>query len=203
MDKRHLHHYYTRLRRVKPWYFLLAAAVFFALAIYGLRQNNLTMLELRQEVTKADKNDGDVEKALSNLRDFVYRHMNTDLSSGSSAINPPIQLKYKYERLLAKEEKAAKKANESVKRRAEQTCGAKYPAAGYNSPRVSCVQKYVRQNASQPSDNVPEDLYKFDFASPGWTPDFAGVTLALSSMFFVVFLAWLALLGWLKAKTRN
>jgi hypothetical protein len=62
------------------------------------------MVQLRDKVYVADKNNGDINGALNNLRQYVYNHMNTDLSSGGNSIKPPIQLKYTYERLQAQQD---------------------------------------------------------------------------------------------------
>ena len=199
INRRQLHHYYRQVKFIRPRYFLLIALIFFGMAVYGLRQNNLKMVELREAVIAADKRDGDIETALSNLRNYVYSHMNTDLSSGQFAINPPIQLKAKYERLIAEQKKNLDKANERVEEQAKAVCVAEHPGEGYNSPRVACVQKYVQQNASQVGD-VSEDLYKFDFVSPKWTLDFAGITLILGMLFSGLFLVWLVLERWVRSK---
>ena len=199
MDKRRLHHYYRRMRPIRPRYLLLLALVFLGLAVFGLRQNNLRMVELRNEVITADRRGGDIETPLKDLRDYVYSHMNTDLSGGPSAINPPIQLKGRYERLIAAQEKTTGKTNEAVKSHGEALCAARYPGEGYNSPRVACVQRYVQQNAAETGD-IPEDLYKFDFVSPKWTPDFAGLTLVLGLFFLALFVLRAALGRWAKSK---
>jgi hypothetical protein len=199
MNKRWLHHYYTRVRFIRPWYLLLAALIFFAAGTYGLRQNNLKMVELRERVTVADEKNGDVEEALKNLRNYVYSHMNTNLS-GAQSINPPVQLKYRYERLVAGQQEIADQKTEQIKEQAEAICARRHPGEGYNSPRVACVQDYVRQNAVQPQD-IPEDLYKFDFVSPRWTPDFAGISLALGVAFSALFITWLVLERWVRRYT--
>src|SRR5690348_18457865 len=64
-------------------------------SLIALRHNNEHMVYLRNQLYAADKNNGDVNQALNNLRSYVYSHMNTDLSAGNNGIKPPIQLKYK------------------------------------------------------------------------------------------------------------
>lgn len=201
IEKRTLRHHYRRVRFIRPWHFLLAALVFFLLGVYGLRQNNLHMVELRDEVIKADERGGNVEKPLEELRNYVYSHMNTDLSSGPYGIDPPIQLKSKYQRLLEQREESLAQVNEQVKARAESICARKHPEKGYNSPRVACVQRYVQNNAEQPGD-VPKELYTFDFVSPKWTPDFAGISLVLGVMTSMLFLVWLVLDRWIRYKIK-
>lgn len=185
MNKRRLHHEYKRLKKVKAIYLLAAALFFLILGVYGLRQNYSHMAELRTAVTTADEQNGDVEAALRNLREFVYGHMNTDLSSGNVSIKPPIQLKYRYERLAKQEEKRVEKKNQAVKEKAEKACLNQYPGKIFNSNRVNCVARYIAANSTK-ADPVPSDLYKFDFVSPGWSPDLAGISLLLSFIFFLL-----------------
>lgn len=186
MNKRKLHHIHRKFRIISPWYFLTASAVFLAIGVYGLRQNNFTMINLRQAVVTADENNGDVEKALEELRLFVYGHMNTNLSSGKFAIKPPIQLKHRYDQLVDAEQQKVKGVNQTVQQQGEAICAAQFPAAGYNSPRVACIQQYVSANAKKAND-VPPELYKFDFVSPRWSPDLAGISLLISALFFMLF----------------
>lgn len=184
MNKRRLHHEYKRLQKIKPVYLLAAALFFLVLGIYGLRQNYSEMVKLRTAVSTADEQNGDVEAALRNLREFVYGHMNTDLSSGNVSIKPPIQLKYRYERLAKQEEKRVGKENQAVKEEAEKTCLKQYPGRVFNSNRVNCVAKYIAAKSAT-ANPVPSDLYKFDFISPHWSPDLAGISLLMSFIFFL------------------
>ena len=191
MNIRKLHHYYRSLRHFPAWYFLALAAVFAALSVYGLRSNYSTMVELRESVYKADRENGDIEGALIKLREHVHGHMNTNLASGSSSIRPPIQLKARYERLIAAEKENLKTRNQQITAQGEQICAQRHPAAGFNAPRVACVQEYVAANSSGDAA-VPDSLYKFDFISPRWSPDLAGFSIVLTVIFFILFIArWL------------
>lgn len=194
-NKRKLGYDYRRLRHIKSRYLLIPAILFLILGVYGMRQNYSKMVELRTAVFVADEQNANVEKPLRELREFVHSHMNTDLSSGNVAIKPPIQLKYRYERLAASESARVKTANEDVKRKGEQTCAAQFPGSGLNSPRVACVAEYIRVNSIK--DNpVPSELYKFDFVSPTWSPDLAGISLLLSLIFFSAFIVKAVLSYW-------
>lgn len=194
LNKRNLHHQYKKIKVFKPWYFLAIAAVFLAIGVFGLRQNSLQVVELRDAVYKADEQNGDVEGALRELRKYVYSHMNTDLSGGDLSISPPIQLKYRYERLAAMEEERVKAENLEIQKKAESTCAGQYPTAGLNSARVSCVADYMRVNAATEIE-VPAALYKFDFVSAPWSFDTAGIGLLGAGVFFAAFITRLAI-GW-------
>jgi hypothetical protein len=179
-------------------YVFILALIFGVISINALRQNYTKMTELRTAVAVADEQNGDVEKALQDLRAHVHGHMNTNLASGNSAIKPPIQLKARYERLKATEVERIKSVNAQVTAEAERICGGQFPGGGFNAPRVQCVQNYVAQNALAES-TIADDLYKFDFISPTWSPDRAGISLVISILLSAVFLFGIA---WSQIKKR-
>jgi len=195
MNKRKLHHYWTRLRAVKPWYFLVIAAVFGLVFISSMRHNNLTMIQLRDKVTQADQQNGDVETALRNLREYVYSHMNTNLSAGPNAIKPPIQLKYRYDRLVQAEKNRVAAANTQVYTDAQHYCEQLYPGSFSGGPRVPCITEYVSSHGTS-EQPIPDGLYKFDFVSPSWTPDAAGWSLVFMVFFLGVFVVFYVLDKW-------
>ena len=114
MKKNKPAHIATTNSKLKPWYFLALALLSGTACTLALRQNNLNMIKLRDQVFVVDKANGDIEKALKDLREYVYAHMNTNLSSGNS-IKPPIQLKYRYERLLEAEKQRVKTTNDKIR----------------------------------------------------------------------------------------
>ncbi len=164
----------------------------------ALRQNNLTAIRLRDEVLEVDKQNGDIETALRHFREFVYSHMNTDLSTGSG-IQQPIQLKYRYERLVAEEKARVEKANESIYTSAQKYCERKYPGSFSGGPRVPCIQDYVTKSGVR-EEPIADDLYKFDFASPRWSPDIAGISMVLAVISLVMFVIRFLLERWLKVE---
>ena len=100
MNTRRLHHIWTKVRQVSPWYFLALAIVSTIVCLFALRANNEHMIRLRNAVYTADKNNIDVQGALQKLQAYVTTHMNTNLSAGQGAVYPPIQLKYTYDSLV-------------------------------------------------------------------------------------------------------
>ncbi len=196
MNLRKLNHIHHQITWLRAWYFLVPAVLFALLAIHGMRANYATMVTLREAVYTADQNNGDVETALKNLRTHVYSHMNTNLTSGSNSIKPPIQLKARYERLIAAEQERIKGLNAQITAQAEQICAGRFPAGGYNAPRVACVQEYVGANGVKARE-IPDQLYKFDFVSPRWSPDLAGFSIVLSALFFALFVVRIGLERWM------
>jgi hypothetical protein len=189
MDKRKLHHYWKRLTGVHYGFFLGLCLISGITAVVALRNNNQHMIVLRDKVFQADKDNGDVETALRNLRGYVYGHMNTDLSSGNNPVKPPIQLKYRYERLIAASKTTAEADKSKIYSDAQAYCEKLYPGSFYGGPRVPCISNYVDQHKVPDPQPIPDDLYKFDFVSPGWTPDLAGISLLLTALFFLLFIA--------------
>lgn len=192
MDKQQTYRSWKAWRHIKPIYFLALALISVVVCIFALRANNLQMVELRQSVYQADKDNGDVEGALHNLREYVYAHMNTNLAAGSN-VRPPIQLKYTYERLLAARNAGSTANNSDIYNQAQQYCEKAIPSGFSGSYRLSCIQAFVKQHGLATSEPIPKNLYQFDFVSPRWSPDLAGWSL-LAVPFFLACFVFSALL---------
>ncbi|MCA9325194.1 hypothetical protein KDA23_03990 [Candidatus Saccharibacteria bacterium] len=184
-NKKQMHHLWTRLRPLKPWYFFALAAVFGVIGAFALRDNNLRMAELRDAVYAADKSGHGVEESLQELRSYVGSHMNTSLSSGSDSVYPPIQLKYTYQRLVEKAGSTTSEENATLYSSAQKYCEKKIPTGFSGRYRLNCIQQYISQHGSA-ATNIPDSLYKFDFASPRWSPDLAGWTMVLAILSLAV-----------------
>jgi hypothetical protein len=202
-DKKQLHHKWVIFRRIKPRYFLLLFVVSLLVAAFALRANNLHMLALRNQVYKADKSNGNVEKALKNLRHYVIRHMNTNLSSGPDGIYPPIQLKYTYKRTISSRDAESNKSNAQIYRDAQKYCEAKIPHGFSGRYRISCIESYIEQHKIKEGRPAPKSLYGFDFVSPTWSPDLAGWSLVASAFFALLFLLSLITRFIFKSKLRR
>ena len=184
MNKRHLHHVWTKLRLVKPWYFLVLALVSAAICVFALRANNQHMLKLRDAVYSVDKANGDVQTALNGLQAYVTAHMNTNLSTGTS-VYPPVQLKYTYDRLVQAQQAAAaaSQGDSQLYTDAQHYCEQQDAVDFSGHNRVPCIEQYVQSHggtALPTSVNIPDSLYKFSFISPRWSPDLAGWTMLLT-----------------------
>ncbi len=186
VNRRHLRYVHRRLEPISPWFFLALAVVFAVISVGALRQNNIRMLELREAVYVADKEEGDTELALRELREYVHGHMNTDLTANSNGIYPPIQLKYRYERLVAAEKTRVSKANQAIYTNAQAFCERRFPAGLSGSGRIPCIQEYVSRNGVK-EQTIPDVLYKFDFVSPRWSADLAGWSLVATGFFALLF----------------
>lgn len=201
MNKRSLRRIQRKLSPFSGWYFLLIAVLLFSVAAFALRQNNIRMLELREQVFIADEQGEDIEESLRALREHVHSHMNTDLTANDTAIKPPIQLQYTYQRLRDAEEQKTRTANERIYQDAEDICEARFPAGRLANGRVQCVEEYILSNGVA-ADPVPKELYQFDFVSPRWSPDVAGLSLVLGVLFLLLFIVKFLLDWWIKTKLK-
>jgi hypothetical protein len=193
-----------KLRFVNPWYFLALALLSGVVCLFALRANNQHMVELRTAVYAADKNDTGVKKPLQDLQAYVTSHMNTDLSSGGTTVYPPIQLKYTYERLVEAQKKRLLQANKGLYSQAQAHCEAlnRTDFSGHN--RVPCIEQYVLEhgNNGRKAPAIPDALYKFSFASPRWSPDLAGWSMALAALSGLLFVITFAGRRWLRRRNR-
>ncbi len=197
MNKRKLHHISTKLRPLSCWYFLILFFASAGLSIYGLRSNNLEMIRLKDEVNRVDQQNGDTEAALHKLRVYVHSHMNTNLDSTPGAIRPPIQLKYRFERLVQAEKDRVTAINAKIYTEAQADCERRFPTSFFGGPRVTCNEQYVLQNGVK-EQAIPDAIYKFDFVSPRWSPDLAGWSLVASALFLTLFILRIGLDRWIR-----
>lgn len=148
------------------------------IAVTALRQNNLRMLKLRQAVLDADALNTDTTEPLSGLQSFVTTHMNTRLPRLGD--KPAIQLKSKYDALVKAEQDRISAARQTQGQEATAYCEQNV-VGGYLSVRAQCVADYT---AARPitEQTILSDLYRYNFATPTWSPDTAGLSL----VFFVL-----------------
>ncbi len=179
MNKRYLHHIWTRIRPFKVWYFLVAFGVCVLICAIALRHNYAAMTSLRSEVYAADESNGDVVGALNRLRSYVNGHMNTSLET-NSGVYPPVQLKHTYERLQEAAQAKANSHNTQIYTDAQHHCEQLYPGSFSGGPRVPCIEQYVKDHGGTTAAQIPDALYKFDFASPSWSSDLAGWSLVFA-----------------------
>jgi hypothetical protein len=187
MNKRKLHHFWTKIKLIRPWYVLVLLLLSVGVSVYSLRQNNITMISLRNDVYQADKNNGNVELALKNLQADVVAHMNTSLTTGNSSVYPPIQLSYTYERLVEASQTQTQNQNTQIYTDAQTYCQKLNPVDFSGHNRVPCIEQYV-QNHGISVPNIQPSLYEFDFISPTWSPDLAGWSLVVSVLLAVSFI---------------
>lgn len=171
-----------QLSRVHYKHFAAVALVGIPLSVWLLRQNNLHMVHLRDEVIVLDRQSSEqaTKEKLEELGEYVLGHMNTDMGA-------PIELPGAYSRAVKRiQEKAASSGdiNSDVYAKAQEVCedpNVLLPV------RAQCVQDYVSQNA-RPGTSVDQlefpdkALYSHSFISPKWSFDFAGIVVLITAM---------------------
>lgn len=202
MNKRRLYHFWKKFRYVKPWYFLAIALVSTVICVFALRANNEHMVKLRNQLYAADQNAGDVQGALNKLQAYVTAHMNTQLNAGPNAVYPPIQLKYTYNRLIQAQGDQVAQTNTQLYTAAQHYCEQQDSTDFSGHNRVPCIEQYVQSHGAA-GQTIPDDLYKFDFISPTWSPDLAGWSMFVAALSFLLFIISFVVNRWLKKSKRQ
>lgn len=183
-----------KILKLKWWQYGLVFIVSLPIAGFFLRQNNLMMLELRDAVVKIDQETGDInqiEPLLTELRDYVFTHMNASLPA-------PLELPGSFNVSVEKARKKAEdsgSANGEIYKKAQAECERiEIPL----SVRAECIQNYVISNAkpgtdAEQLDLPPKEQFVYSFVSPSWSLDLAGIATLLSSLLFVLAFARLSL----------
>lgn len=202
VNKRSLHHYWTKIKPFGAKYFLIAAFVCLVIGIGALRQNNITALKLRDEVSRVDQENGDVESALRDLREHVHSHMNSGLAGGIANVQQPVQLKYRYERLVSDEKAKVSTQNERIYNDAQEDCERRFPSGLSGSNRIPCIEAYVSAKSIK-EQPIPDALYKFDFVAPTWSFDLAGISLLFSGVFLLLAFTRVLIDSWMKRQFHS
>ncbi len=168
-----------QLQRVKTWQLLVLLVLFGFIAATFLRLNNIGMVQRRDAVISADK-VGDsvaIQERLYDLQRYVTSHMNADMGF--------VYLEQQYKRDSQKVIDAASgdgNPNGNIYKKAQETCAPKF--SSYSQAYLQCTVDYLAQFA--PADNpssvvvLPKaDAYRHSYASPFWTPDFAGFSVLI------------------------
>ncbi len=197
-DKRHIRKGIRRLQRIKTWQLLILLILAGFLAATFLRLNNIGMIQRRDAVLSADK-EGDVNVIQSRLYDlqrYVFEHANA--STGQ------FYLEHQYRRDAQKAVDAASSdsnPNGNINAKAEAVCRPQYSV--WSPAYVQCftdeLSKYPP--SPDPTQNVTlprVDLYKKEYVSPLWSPDFAGWSLVVCAVIVLMIITRLISLGILR-----
>jgi preprotein translocase subunit SecF len=197
MNKRHLHHVWTWLRRISPWYFLGLALIMVVVSVGALRSNNQHMLDLRNAVYSADEQGVGVAEALQELQTYVTSHMNTSLTT-RDGVYPPVQLKYTYDRLVRAEGDKVAQQNQAQYNEAVAHCPSSGNSYQQHLDQQNCVIAYMQDKHNLTLPAIPDALYKFDFVSPAWSMDLAGWSIVATVVSFALFVILLIADFWFK-----
>lgn len=189
-DKKQVRHSIKQLQRVKTWQLVVLLVFTIFIAVTFLRLNNIGMVERRSAVTAADEagNSEAVINRLYDLQRYVSSHMNTDMGKG-------LYLQASYKRDVQKAyDKASSNENPNgnIYKKAQDVCAPRF--SSWSPAYVQCtfgeLGKYpAADNLAGAVKLPPADLYLHVFASPFWSPDFAGWSLVICVIIALVIVA--------------
>lgn len=191
IDRRKIHHWLRVAQQLQTWQLIVILVLMVFVSATLLRLNNLGMIERRSAVMTADKS-GDpqqIETALSELQQYVTNHMNTDLGRG-------VYLVESYNRDSAKVLQQANDAanpNSAVYQQASVTCRDRFQGGveSFRNDYVQCVLAEVNalSSGADPAGGIglpKAELYRYDFVSPTWSFDLAGISVLLTTLLLVM-----------------
>lgn len=180
------------LQRVKTWQLILLLILVALIAATFLRLNNIGMIERRSAVFSADKaGNAEVTRArLFDLQRYSAAHMN----AASGVIY--LEEQYKRDTQVAIEAASARNSGNNINTQADEICKAQF--GGYSQAYVQCfaseLAKYPSGSNAPDKANLPSpSLYRHEFTSPAWSPDFAGFSLLIGA--FIVLIIFTRLIG--------
>lgn len=203
-DKRQVRQGIKQLGRVKTWQLLILLILVGFISATFLRLNNIGMVERRAAVISADEQgDSDVIiQRLYDLQRYVSAHMNTDLGRG-------VYLEHSYNRDYTSWQSAAygdRNPNGNVYKKAQEVCEPRfsYYSAAYLQCTTDELAKYPAASAPGTDSSAPRaDTYLHSFASPLWSPDFAGWSLLVCVVILLLIIGRLVTLGILHLMLRR
>lgn len=200
-DKRRVKKSIKTIQRVKTWQLLILLIVACLIAATFLRLNNIGMVERRTAVHVADEygSEDGIKNSLYSLQRHASAHMNA--STGA------IYLEDSYNRAVKKAIAQARErdAGNDVYTRADETCQQQF--SGYSQAYVQCfaaeLDKYPAGSLQDEAELPNPELYRHEFSSPLWTPDFAGWSVLVCALIVLVIIVRLISLAVLKLLIRR
>lgn len=159
------------------------------------------MIERRTAVFNADElgDEATTRARLFDLQRYAAGHMN----SGSGTIY--LESQYKRDTQKAIEKASANDKPNNINLKADQVCKAQF--GGYSQAYVQC---FASELAKYPASAGPtkvqlpnSNLYRHEFSSPVWSPDFAGFSVLICLIISVLIIARLLSLGLLRLLIRR
>lgn len=203
MDKRSVKRSIKQLQVIKTWQLIILLILALFITATFLRMNNVGMIERRKAVASADKS-GDIDQIQQRLYDiqrYSAAHMNADTGI--------MYLQGQYNRDVQRQAEAASTSGSAkaleIRREAEEVCKPQFN--GWSPAYVQC---YVNELNKHPADEISTQLappssalYRYNFVSPVWSPDFAGFSLLTSLLIAVVIIVRLLGIAILRLMLRR
>ena len=181
-DKRQIRKELRQLRRVKTWQLVILLILAGFVTATFLRLNNTGMIERRNAVEGADK-AGDAQSTTSRIYDlqrYVAAHMNA--SSGVFYL----QETYNRDVKTAMSGETSSAGADSPQANDDAICNPNLQTHGYSVAYQECMLNELTkagQVVDPSSLKLPSPaLYRYNFISPIWSPDFAGWSLIVCAV---------------------
>jgi hypothetical protein len=200
-------------RKVKAWQLLLVLIVMLFATVTLLRLNNIAMTSRLESVLAADKS-GDrqaLEARLLELKKYVFSHITlgikqdgqgTQIYSGTGTFY--LENSYKRDSQAVLDEAAKVSAgnpNGNVYKKVADICDPIAKQYGWRWPDQPYIDCFSRELAKfNSASEVPlrvelpsTELYRLNYASPVWAPDFVGFSVLVCALLILVLLIKLIL----------
>jgi len=178
-----------RLQRIKTWQLVIILILAGFVSATFLRLNNIGMVQRRTAVyaADADGNDSVTQNRLYDLQRYVSAHMNTDMGKGVF-----LSATYKHDvQALYKQASETSDPNGNIYEKAQQVCAPQYTSwsPAYVQCTVNELAKYPAGKNLNDSVNLPSGPYQYNYASPLWSPDFAGWSVLVCVVILIMIIA--------------
>jgi hypothetical protein len=206
------------VHKVKTWQLFLILLIMLFVTATLLRLNNIGMTSRLEAVLTADKNDNrdQLDHRLLELKKYVFSHVTlgikqdgqgTQIYSGTDTFYLENSYKRDAQAILGKAANSAKdNPNGNIYKQVSDICDplARQYGWGYSQPYFDCFSRELAKfNAAAETPlavSLPStELYRLNYASPIWAPDFVGFSVLICILLILVLLIKLILYLVLKA----
>lgn len=192
------------MQRVKTWQLVVLLVIFGFVAATFLRLNNIGMVQRREGVINADKTGDEqtIIQRLYDLQQYVSSHMNTDLGRG-------VYLESSYNRDLQNWQTNSygdSNPNGNIYKKAQEVCAPqfKYYSYAYLQCTTNELSKYPAAKDPATDTSKPrQEAYIHDYSTPIWSPDFAGWSVLVCIVIFLLIAIRLISLGVLQIMLKR
>lgn len=201
VDKKQVRRNLGQLQRIKTWQLIVVLILASFIAATFLRLNNIGMVQRREAVYVADKKGDEkvTQNRLYDLQRYVSAHMNTNMDKGVFLVATYNRDK---QALIAK---AASGTNGNIYKKAQEVCSPRFISwsPAYVQCTVNELAKYPAGDSLNSSVNLPPGPYLHNFASPLWSPDFAGLSVIVCVVILIMIIARFIGVGILRILLRH
>ncbi len=203
----------SKIFEIKNWKLFLVLILVAFLAATQMRIDHLRMLDLKQAVITADKDNNDeaITKALNDLKQFTSSHIvfnvveengNQHFAFGTGAFylnnlyrrRANEALKVAQDKIL--EEDPTMLAYGNIYKKVADDCDAKGKKNGWRYPNKKYLDCFINELANYPPSeqtqvskvaNLPsKELFRYDYSSPVWCWCLSGVLILICAIIAII-----------------